>query len=60
MQTEFDKALAKAMAAVDAKFGPAIKLQRPMAVRECECGAKHTSNPKHHLGYCPLNNKGDK
>lgn len=21
----------------------------------CSCGAKHTSNPKHHLKYCDLN-----
>jgi hypothetical protein len=30
-------------------------LKREEKGPECECGAKHTSNPKHHLKYCPLN-----
>jgi hypothetical protein len=34
------------------------ELESKREKRNCECGAKHTSNPKHHLSYCPLAKKG--
>lgn len=26
----------------------------PSYSKQCSCGAKHTSNPKHHLSYCDI------
>ena len=36
------------------------KLPREPSKTECACGASHTSNPKFHLSYCPLNSIPDK
>jgi len=33
--------------------GPLNDLTTP-SLKECECGAKHTSFPDSHLSYCPL------
>jgi hypothetical protein len=34
-----------------------FKLEADLKRKECDCGAKHTSFPEHHLGWCSLENK---